>query len=355
MVAGALALGRRSLAPPADCGRPEASGAGDGAVLALLGAWWLSVWGLYAMFGWTVTNVPAGSHPMISSRFYLPAVGAVGLLAAWLLVRLPAWVGVVAIAALLVVSVTAAGAALDGDWLFSDDLARDVPSSSSSVPPAPSVPDNRQAPWVRRRATARPRAGSGAWPGRRPGTRSAVMTGPAAGPNEGAAGRLGPMGLALFLLFIVLPLIELAVIIQVGSLIGVLPTFAIMVLSALIGSWLCKREGLGVLRRINASLDAGRVPTTELADGALIVLAGCMMITPGFVTDLAGILLLLPPVRALVRKVVVARSRRRIDRAVAGAGPARFTFIRMGDVSGFGGSRSTRSAAVVARVGPTAT
>lgn len=145
------------------------------------------------------------------------------------------------------------------------------------------------------------------------------------------------MGLALFLLFIVLPLIELAVIIQVGSLIGVLPTFAIMVLSALIGSWLCKREGLGVLRRINASLDAGRVPTTELADGALIVLAGCMMITPGFVTDLAGILLLLPPVRAMVRKVVVARSRRRIDRAVAGAGPAGFTFIRMGDVGGFGG------------------
>ncbi|MEZ5207217.1 MAG: hypothetical protein R2690_09650 [Acidimicrobiales bacterium] len=146
LVAGALALGRRSLAPPADCGRPEASGAGDGAVLALLGAWWLSVWGLYAMFGWTVTNVPAGSHPMISSRFYLPAVGAVGLLAAWLLVRLPAWVGVVAIAALLVVSVTAAGAALDGDWLFSDDLARDVPSSSSSVPPAPSVPGQPPGP-----------------------------------------------------------------------------------------------------------------------------------------------------------------------------------------------------------------
>ena len=115
------------------------------------------------------------------------------------------------------------------------------------------------------------------------------------------------MGLALFLLFIVLPLIELAVIIQVGSLIGVLPTFAIMVLSALIGSWLCKREGLGVLRRINASLDAGRVPTTELADGALIVLAGCMMITPGFVTDLAGILLLLPPVRALVPQRPEAR------------------------------------------------
>ena len=138
------------------------------------------------------------------------------------------------------------------------------------------------------------------------------------------------MALVLFLLFLVLPFVEIVLIIQIGSTIGVGPTLAIMVLSAVLGSWLCKREGLGVLRRLNESLDEGRIPTTELADGALILLAGALMVTPGFITDVTGLLLLIPPTRALVRTAVVARFRHRIERSGAGAGPAGFTFIRMG-------------------------
>lgn len=108
----------------------------------------------------------------------------------------------------------------------------------------------------------------------------------------------------LAVVFLVVPIAELAVIITVGSEIGVLNTIALLILVSVVGAWLAKREGLGVLRRIQDQLDAGRMPGTELVDGFLVLFAGVLLLTPGFLTDCLAIALLLPPVRAVVRKTL---------------------------------------------------
>lgn len=111
----------------------------------------------------------------------------------------------------------------------------------------------------------------------------------------------------LAVLFLVVPLVELYVIIQVGQAIGALNTVGILLLDSLIGGWLMKREGMAVFRRLQAKLEQGEVPGTELVDAFLILLGGALMLTPGFVTDLVGMALLLPPVRAVVRRVLARR------------------------------------------------
>lgn len=111
----------------------------------------------------------------------------------------------------------------------------------------------------------------------------------------------------LVLLFLVVPIVELAVIIQVGQAVGVWNTIGLLVLMSVLGGWLMKREGLGVLRRVQRTIDAGRVPTTELVDGLLIVIGGALMLTPGFLSDILGMSLLLPPVRAVVRRTLARR------------------------------------------------
>ena len=116
----------------------------------------------------------------------------------------------------------------------------------------------------------------------------------------------------LVVLFLVVPLAELYVLIQVGQAIGILDTLALLLIISIAGAWLAKREGLGVLRRMQAALNAGRVPGTELLDGFLVLLAAALMLTPGFLTDVAAILLLLPPVRAALRQVLRRRFMRRI-------------------------------------------
>jgi UPF0716 protein FxsA len=118
----------------------------------------------------------------------------------------------------------------------------------------------------------------------------------------------------LVLIFLVMPLVELAVIIKIGAAIGVLNTIGLLLLSSIVGAWLMKREGLGVLRRMQLAVNEGRVPGKELADAALILLGGALMVAPGFITDILGMLLLLPPVRAVVR----AALRRRIALRVSG-------------------------------------
>lgn len=115
---------------------------------------------------------------------------------------------------------------------------------------------------------------------------------------------------ALALLFLVVPFIELFVLIQVGNAIGALPTIALLIAVSVAGAWLVKREGIGVVRRAQEQIHDGRVPTTELVDGVLILLAGALLVTPGFFTDVFGVLLLLPPVRIAVR----AEARRRLAR-----------------------------------------
>ena len=134
--------------------------------------------------------------------------------------------------------------------------------------------------------------------------------------------------LLLVVLFIGLPVAELAVILQVADGIGVPETVLLLLAVSVVGGWLCKREGLGVLRRIQGGLERHQLPTKELADGALILLAGALLVTPGFLSDLLGILLLLPPTRAGFRGVLVAALARRtrlplIGRAIDTSGSER--------------------------------
>ena len=116
----------------------------------------------------------------------------------------------------------------------------------------------------------------------------------------------------LVLLFLGLPIAELFVIIQVGHVLGLIDTLALLVVISVAGAWLVKREGLSVLRRARAQLDAGFVPGRELVDGSLILLAGALMLTPGFITDAVGLLLLLPPVRTGTRRLLKAVLVRRV-------------------------------------------
>ncbi len=103
------------------------------------------------------------------------------------------------------------------------------------------------------------------------------------------------------LLLILWPIIEIAVFLQVVQWIGVLDTLGLMLLIALGGAWLVKRQGVGTLARMRRELDDGRIPTGPMTDGGLLAVAGFLLLVPGFVTDAFGLLLLLPPVRALVR------------------------------------------------------
>ena len=116
----------------------------------------------------------------------------------------------------------------------------------------------------------------------------------------------------LVVLFVFVPIVELAVIIQVGQAIGVVETLLLMVLVSVVGAWLVKREGIGVWRRAQRQMDAGVMPGRELVDGVLIMVAGALLLLPGFVSDCLGILLLLPPVRAVVRGLVIRRLRTRV-------------------------------------------
>ena len=117
----------------------------------------------------------------------------------------------------------------------------------------------------------------------------------------------------LFLAFVVVTLLELFLITQVASQISLLPTIALVILVSLVGAYLVKREGLSVLARIRDSFGQLRMPTNELADGAMIFFASALMLTPGFLTDVLGLALLIPPIRAVMRPPVVTFFSKRLD------------------------------------------
>jgi UPF0716 protein FxsA len=108
----------------------------------------------------------------------------------------------------------------------------------------------------------------------------------------------------LVALFIVVPIVELYVIIQIGSLIGVWPTIALLLADAILGSMLLRQQGRGAWRRFNAALAERRFPGREVADGLLIAIGGTLLLTPGFVTDIFGLIFLIPPTRAIVRRLM---------------------------------------------------
>lgn len=108
----------------------------------------------------------------------------------------------------------------------------------------------------------------------------------------------------LIVLFIVVPILELYVIIQVGQWIGVVPTLLLLLADAVLGSLLLKHQGRGAWRRFNEALAARRFPGKEVADGLLIVIGGTLLLSPGFITDIFGLFLLIPPTRAIARRVL---------------------------------------------------
>jgi UPF0716 protein FxsA len=111
----------------------------------------------------------------------------------------------------------------------------------------------------------------------------------------------------IFVLFLAVPLVEIALFITVGGWLSLWPTLALVVLTAIVGSFMVRLQGLGVLRQIQSSLDAMRDPTGPVAHGLMILIAGVMLITPGFFTDTIGFALLVPGLRQWIIKIVAAR------------------------------------------------
>ena len=116
----------------------------------------------------------------------------------------------------------------------------------------------------------------------------------------------------LVLLFIAVPLVELYVIVETARSIGTLETIGLLILVSVAGAWMVKAQGMAVLWRVRSKLDEGQMPGRELVDGALVLFAGALMLTPGFVTDAFGLLLLFPPTRMVIRPIVIRRFRHRV-------------------------------------------
>lgn len=108
----------------------------------------------------------------------------------------------------------------------------------------------------------------------------------------------------LFWLFTIVPLIEIVILYKIGTKIGVWETIALVILAGIVGAWLARREGLRVIAAIRSDLAARRLPTDRLIDALLILIASIMLIFPGVLSDVFAILLLLPPTRAIVRRLL---------------------------------------------------
>jgi len=119
--------------------------------------------------------------------------------------------------------------------------------------------------------------------------------------------------LALIALFLVVPFLELYVILQVvGPALGAPLTILLLAADSIIGALLFKSQGRSVWRRFNRTMAEGRVPHREVVDGVLVIFGGAFLITPGFISDIAGILFLLPPTRAVIRRLLIRRLGRRV-------------------------------------------
>jgi len=116
----------------------------------------------------------------------------------------------------------------------------------------------------------------------------------------------------LVLAFLVVPIVEIYVLIQVGQVIGALPTVLLLIADSIFGGWLIKREGGRAWAALRGALGEGRMPHRELADGALVVLGGALMLSPGFVTDIVGIALIIPVTRPFFRRILATLVQRRL-------------------------------------------
>jgi UPF0716 protein FxsA len=133
------------------------------------------------------------------------------------------------------------------------------------------------------------------------------------------------VGLILLFLFLALPIAEIYVIIQVGDAIGVAPTIALLILDGFLGAALARSQSRAAWERFNLALTQGRVPARETFDGAMIIVGGALLLAPGFITDIVGFALLIPPTRAVFRSVVARLAKRRVafGWAIPASGPRR--------------------------------
>ena len=131
------------------------------------------------------------------------------------------------------------------------------------------------------------------------------------------------MPLLLVILFVIVPLAELYVIISVGQVIGAWWTVGILLADSVLGSLLLRAQGRTVWRRFREALGTGRVPHREILDGALVIFGGALLLTPGFITDVLGVALLIPPSRAVVARIITRMLSRSFAVTVAGAAAAR--------------------------------
>lgn len=136
----------------------------------------------------------------------------------------------------------------------------------------------------------------------------------------------------LFLAFLAVPLIEIALFIQVGGAIGLFPTLAIVILTAIVGSWLVKSQGTREMQNLRSSFSDLRDPSEPLANGAMILFSGALLLTPGFFTDIVGLALLTPPVRAAIFKW--AKSRVKVAQFSMGPGSQQTSAPRDGVIDG---------------------
>ena len=117
----------------------------------------------------------------------------------------------------------------------------------------------------------------------------------------------------LILIFIVVPLIEILLLIEIGSRIGAFNTILVIVLTAILGASMMRQQGFTIMRNIQRDLSQGRMPTGELINGALVLVGGIVLLTPGFFTDAMGLILLIPATRGFIRKKIQLLIRRKIE------------------------------------------
>jgi UPF0716 protein FxsA len=125
----------------------------------------------------------------------------------------------------------------------------------------------------------------------------------------------------LVVLFLIVPIVEIYVIVQVGQQIGALPTIALLLVESAIGAWLVKREGRRAWSALTGAVGTGRLPSRELADGGLVLVGGTLLLTPGFVTDVFGFFLILPWTRPIARRALGWFIARRANAVVAARVP----------------------------------
>ena len=131
-------------------------------------------------------------------------------------------------------------------------------------------------------------------------------------PRRPPARRRGWVRPVLVAVFVLVPLVEIWAILQVGQLVGPWWTIALLVLDSVVGAWLIRREGARAWQALRQALQVGRMPARELADAALILVGGTLMLSPGFVLDVAGILLILPFTRPIARRLLTSVVERRL-------------------------------------------